>query len=114
MTVAPRPTPRPRRLPSEPYPRGTPRAARGGPGLCPRVLPLASAIQGLPAIPLAPAVVPAFLHGQAVSAPAAAQGVLRVYASDGGLLGLGVGHGTTVKPDRLLHADPPRPRVLPG
>ena len=95
-------------------PWGEVREARDAARLWARVLPLDSAIQGLPAITLDPAVVPAFLHGQAVSAPAAAQGVLRVYASDGGLLGLGVGRGTTVKPERLLHADPPRPRVLPG
>jgi hypothetical protein len=32
----------------------------------------------------------------------------------GGLLGIGVARGPLVKPERLLHADPPRPRVLPA
>jgi len=90
------------------------REARDGARLWERLLPVDSPIQALPAVTLDSAVVPAFLHGQAVPAPAAAQGPLRVYAPDGELLGLGIGRGATVKPERLLHADPPRPRVLPG
>ncbi|MGH7420485.1 MAG: tRNA pseudouridine(55) synthase TruB, partial [Candidatus Rokuibacteriota bacterium] len=41
-------------------------------------------------------------------------GLLRVYGPDGGLLGVGQGLGHKVKPERLLHADPPRPSVLPA
>jgi hypothetical protein len=56
----------------------------------------------------------AFAHGQAVPAGAGAAGLLRVYGPDGGLLGVGQGRGDRVKPERLLHADPARPSVLPA
>lgn len=55
----------------------------------------------------------AFAHGQAVAIEARATGLLRVYGPDG-LLGVGRGLGDRVKPERLLHADPPRSSVLPA
>jgi hypothetical protein len=36
-----------------------------------------------------------------------------VYGADGGFAGVGLRRGVTVKPERLLHADPARPSVLP-
>ncbi|MBI2527658.1 MAG: tRNA pseudouridine(55) synthase TruB [Candidatus Rokubacteria bacterium] len=90
------------------------REARDGTRLWERLLPVDSPIQGFPAITLAAAVVPAFLHGQAVPVPGAAEGLLRAFSPDGAFLGLGLGRGGDVKPERLLHADRPRPGVLPG
>lgn len=89
------------------------REAREADPLWARVLPVDAPITGLPAVTLEPAAAAAFLHGQAVAATHPSQGLLRVYASDGALLGLGVGLGGAVKPERLVHADPPRPGVLP-
>jgi hypothetical protein len=57
-----------------------------------------------------------FTHGQPVNVPAApgdGDGVVRVYGADGGFAGVGLRRGVTVKPERLLHADPARPSVLP-
>jgi len=90
------------------------REARDGARLWERLLPVDSPIQGFPAVTLDASVVPAFLHGRAVPVPGAAEGPLRAYAPDGAFLGLGLGRGGAVKPERLLHADPPRPDVLPG
>jgi pyridoxal biosynthesis lyase PdxS len=60
----------------------------------------------------------AFLHGQAVAVPGAAEpgdgALLRVYGPDGTFLGIGSRRGSSVKPDRLLHADSSRTRVLPA
>jgi len=54
-----------------------------------------------------------FANGQSVTEPGAA-GLVRVYDADGALLGIGVRRGALMKPERLLHADTPRSRVLPA
>ena len=79
-----------------------------------RMLPPDSALGSFPSVELEAALVPAFLHGQAVSAPACPEGALRVYGPDGALLGLGLGQRARIRPQRLLHADPARTRVLPA
>jgi hypothetical protein len=66
----------------------------------------------MPAVPLDAGAARAFAHGQTVAAGARIVGLARVYGPDGGLLGVGQGLGDAVKPERLLHADPPRPSVL--
>jgi tRNA pseudouridine55 synthase len=96
----------------------TARDARDGELLRPQLLPPDSALMGMPELRLAEAPAHAFLHGQAVAAEGGADpadGVLlRVYGPDGVFLGIGSRRGPRVKPDRLLHADPPRARVLPA
>jgi tRNA pseudouridine55 synthase len=96
----------------------TVRDARDGELLRPQLLPPDSALMGMPELRLAEAPAHAFLHGQAVAAEGGADpadGVLlRVYGPDGVFLGIGSRRGPRVKPDRLLHADPPRARVLPA
>ena len=96
----------------------TVREARDGGLLWPQLLPPDSALIGMPELRLADAPARAFLHGQAVAVQGAADpgdGVLlRVYGPDGAFLGIGSRRGPSVKPDRLLHADPPRARVLPA
>jgi tRNA pseudouridine55 synthase len=78
-----------------------------------RVLPPDSALAGCPAVTLDAAGERAFRHGQAVPADAP-DGLVRVQGPDGGLLGVGRAQGGVVRPERLLHADPPRPRILPA
>jgi hypothetical protein len=78
-----------------------------------RLLPPDSALGTLAALRLDAAGARAFVHGQAVAVEARAAGLLRVYGPDG-LLGVGQGLGERVKPERLLHADPPRSSVLPA
>ena len=96
----------------------TVREARDGGLLWPQLLPPDSALMGMPELRLAEAPVRAFLHGQAVAveggADTAGGALLRVYGPDGAFLGIGSRRGPSVKPDRLLHADPPRARVLPA
>ena len=96
----------------------TVREARDGGLLWPQLLPPDSALIGMPELRLADTPARAFLHGQAVAllgAAAPGDGVLlRVYGPDGAFLGIGSRRGPSVKPDRLLHADPPRARVLPA
>jgi tRNA pseudouridine55 synthase len=89
------------------------REARSGDRLWARLLPPDSALGTLAAVRLEAAGARAFAHGQAVPVEARAAGLLRVYGPDG-LLGVGQGLGDRVKPERLLHADPPRSPVLPA
>ena len=84
-----------------------------------RLLPPDSVLSGRPKVTLDAGAADALLHGQAVPVPAAdagARGVVRVYAIDGDLLGVGrvVEGGERVKPERILHGDRPRSRVLPA
>jgi len=92
--------------------------ARDGGRLWPQLLPPDSALMGMPELRLAEAPARAFLHGQAVAAEGDADpadgALLRVYGPDGTFLGIGSRRGPSVKPDRLLHADPSRARVLPA
>jgi tRNA pseudouridine55 synthase len=90
------------------------REARSGERLWPRLLPPDTALAALAPVQLDAGAARAFAHGQAVPAGAGAAGLLRVYGPDGGLLGVGQGRGDRVKPERLLHADPARPSVLPA
>ena len=89
------------------------REARSGDRLWARLLPPDTALGTLPAVHLDAGGARAFVHGQAVAVEERAAGLLRVYGPDG-LLGVGQGLGDRVKPERLLHADPPRPSVLPA
>ena len=80
-----------------------------------RLLPLDSALPSLAPVRLDAAESRAFCHGQAVAAPSVAAGTVRVYGADGVLLGIGTISGAVVRPARLLlHADHPRPSVLPA
>ena len=88
-------------------------AARDGESLWPRVLPPDSALQAMQEARLSEQAARAFANGQSVTEPGAA-GLVRVYGADGALLGIGVRRGSLLKPERLLHADTPRPRVLPA
>jgi tRNA pseudouridine55 synthase len=91
------------------------REARSGDALWERLLPLDSALPSLAPVRLDAAESRAFCHGQAVAAPSAAAGSARVYDADGVLLGIGTISGAVVRPARLLlHADHPRPSVLPA
>lgn len=89
------------------------REARSGDRLWARVQPPDSALGALAAVRLDPAAARAFVHGQSVPVETRAAGRLRVYGPEG-LLGVGQGLGDQVKPERLLHADPPRPSILPA
>jgi tRNA pseudouridine55 synthase len=89
------------------------RDARDGTGLWPRLCPLDSPLESMPEARLPEQAVRAFVNGQSVTYPGA-PGLLRVYGPGGILLGIGNRRGGLVKPERLLHADPPRPRVLPA
>lgn len=90
------------------------REARSGDRLWPRLLAPDSALSALAPVRLDAAGARAFTHGQAVAAGDRPSGLLRVYGPDGALLGVGQGQGDRVKPERLLHADPARPSVLPA
>ena len=90
------------------------REARAGEPLWARVLAPDTALLALAPVQLDAAGARAFAHGQAVAVSDRVAGLVRVYGPDGGLLGVGQGLGDRVKPERLLHADPPRPSVLPA
>ena len=90
------------------------REARSGERLWPRVLSPDSALAALSAVRLDADGARAFAHGQAVATGDRVDGLLRVFGPAGGLLGVGRGLGDRVQPERLLHADPPRPSVLPA
>lgn len=90
------------------------RLARSGEPLWLHLLPPDSALLALTPVRLDAGAARAFAHGQAVAVEARAVGLLRVYGPDGVLLGVGQGQGDKVKPERLLHADPPRSSVLPA
>lgn len=96
----------------------TVQGARDGELLWPQLLPPDSALMGMPELRLAETPARAFLHGQVVAAEGgvdpADRALLRVYGPDGAFLGIGSRRGPRVKPDRLLHADPSRARVLPA
>lgn len=89
------------------------RESRDGSALWPRVLPPDSALEGMHEARLTSLAARAFVNGQSVDADGA-PGPVRVYGPDGDFLGIGARRGGLVKPERLLHADPPRPRVLPA
>jgi tRNA pseudouridine55 synthase len=81
-----------------------------GPALWARMLPLDSALPSHPPVTLDPAQSRAFGHGQAViGLTPQADGLVRVYGPDGALLGIGAARGPILQPERLLHADRPRP-----
>ena len=90
------------------------RETRSGERLWLRLLPPDSALVSLGAVRLDADGARAFVHGQAVATGERITGLLRVYGPDGGLLGVGQGLGDRMKPERLLHADPPRPSILPA
>jgi tRNA pseudouridine55 synthase len=89
------------------------RDARHGGALWPRLLPPDSALEFMPEVRLPDHAARAFLNGQSVTHDGA-PGRVRVYGPEGAFLGIGTRRGALVKPERLLHADPPRPRVLPA
>ncbi len=83
-----------------------------------RVTPPETALADWPAVALNEPAAAAFIHGQAVDVvPVAADGdrFVRVHDRAGALIGVGAlaAAGHKVKPVRILHADRPRPRVLP-
>jgi len=84
-----------------------------GRDLWPYLLSLDSALATMPEARLSEQGTRAFVNGQSVTEPGP-PGLVRVYGADGLLLGIGMRRGALVKPERLLHADPPRPRVLPA
>lgn len=90
------------------------RDCRDGAVLWARLLPSDSALESRPALTLDAGQARAFTHGQPIAAPGTADGVLRVYGPDGLFLGVGAGRAGTARPERLLHADPARPSVLPA
>jgi len=87
--------------------------ARDGGALWPRLLEPDSALVEMPSVVLDEARARSFLHGQTVSADCPAT-LVRVYGGDGLFLGIGARVGAGLKPERLLHADPPQRRVLPA
>lgn len=87
--------------------------AREGEALWARVLPPDSALGAMPEARLSEPAARAFANGQSVTEPGP-PGLARVYGADGALLGIGLRRGGLLKPERLLHADTPRPRVLPA
>jgi tRNA pseudouridine55 synthase len=90
------------------------RDARYGAPLWERLRPLDSGLTLFPAVRLDSVAADRFRHGQAVAAPGVPDARLRVYEPGGALLGVGLGKSAFVKPERLLHADPARSRVLPA
>jgi tRNA pseudouridine55 synthase len=93
--------------------------ARAGAALWSRVLPPDSALTHFAIVRLDAERARQFGHGQTV--PGAGEstlpdpdGLSRVYGPDGGFLGVGRSHRGAVKPERLLHADPSRPSILPA
>jgi tRNA pseudouridine55 synthase len=91
----------------------TVRETRDGRALWPRLLPADSALGVMEEVRLPSLAVRAFLNGQSVTHDGP-PGPVRVYGPDGAFLGIGSRRGVLIKPERLLHADPPRPRVLPA
>lgn len=89
------------------------REARDGRSLWPRLLSPDSALEVMQEMRLSPEGARAFVNGQSVTGDGA-PGLVRVYGQDGTFLGIGARRGASVKPERLLHADPARPRVLPA
>lgn len=90
------------------------RDCRDGAALWARLSPPDAALGAVPAVRLDASQTRAFLHGQSVPITAEGDGIVRVYGHDAAFLGVGVRRGGAVKPERLLYADPARPRVLPA
>lgn len=90
------------------------REARHGGALWQSLRPGDSALASFPAARLDTGAAGKFAHGQTVAVPGIADGQVRVYGPESGFLGVGVARSGWVKPERLLHADPARPRVLPA
>lgn len=95
------------------------REARDAAALWPRLLPSDSALSHLPAVQLTEEARAALLSGQSVPVPEPAStggGLVRLYAPAGAFVGIGrlIHAGDAVKPERILHGDSPRPRVLPA
>jgi tRNA pseudouridine55 synthase len=88
--------------------------ARAGAPLWTRLLPSDSALVAWPAVSLTGSQAMKFVHGQTVPLSGSPEGRVRVYSTDGVCLGVGMGHAGAVKPERLLHADPARPSILPA
>lgn len=88
------------------------RGARIGAPLWERVRAWDTALTCMSAIHLDAGAAVRFTHGQAI--PTTLDGTLRVYGPDGTCLGVGTGRAGAVKPERILHADPARPPVLPA
>ena len=93
--------------------------ARDGAAFWERLLPPDSALASRPKVTVEARAADAVLHGQTISLPAGdatARGVVRLYAGTGEFLGVGrvVEGGARVKPERILHGDRPRSRVLPA
>jgi tRNA pseudouridine55 synthase len=79
-----------------------------------RLWPCDSALAHLPAAALDAGAAVKFIHGREVAFTGLTDGRVRVYGEGSTLLGVGVTRGAWLKPERLLHADPPRPHVLPA
>jgi tRNA pseudouridine55 synthase len=90
------------------------REARHGSALWQRLQPADSALASLPGAWLDTGVSGKFAHGQAVAVPGIADGLVRVYAPGDTFLGVGLARSGWVNPERLVHADPARSRVLPA
>ena len=90
------------------------REARHADALWQRLRPGDSALASFPGVWLAAAAADRFGHGQAVVVPDIADGQLRVYGPGSAFVGVGLARSGWVKPERLIHADPARPRVLPA
>lgn len=83
------------------------------------LLPPDSAVSHLPAARLGDPEREALLHGRAVPLPgrdAPGRGLVRLYSDAGEFLGVGLvlEGAALVKPERIVHGDRPRPRVLPA
>jgi tRNA pseudouridine55 synthase len=90
------------------------REARHGGALWQRLRPADSALMSFPGAWLDAGAAGTFGHGQAVAVPDIADGRVRTYGPGGAFLGVGLARSGWVKPERLIHADPARPRVLPA
>ena len=93
--------------------------ARDGAALWPRILPPDSALGHQPALRLTHEAAAALLDGQSVPAEKPDSpdgGLVRLYAPAGAFLGIGrlIHGGSAVKPERILHGDYPRHRILPA
>ncbi len=95
------------------------REARDGAFVWDHLLPPDTALNQRPKVTLETSAADALLDGRAVPVPtpdAGARGIVRVYGVAGEFLGVGrvVEGGALVKPERILHGDRPRSRVLPA
>ncbi len=91
----------------------------GGSELWSRVRPVEAALAGWPVVRLDGPGAATFGHGQAadvIPAAAATERFVRVHDIAGPMIGVGelMAGGSKVRPVRILHADRPRPRILPA